>query len=118
MKQTPAQRKRILRWRRFLREFSDGITLEKSQDVGLELLALDMAHIELGISGLVNKLGNESSAEILTATLEDIAAGALDGRHWRSIEARKELDRASTTQDVMAKGRTDRQRAPQARRKR
>jgi len=68
-------------------EFTDGIAIEKSQDLGLELLALDMAYIELGIAGLLRRLGKPSAHEILQATFQDIDASGRDARHWRSIEA-------------------------------
>jgi len=87
MKQTPAHRKRILRWRRLLCEFTDAIAIEKTRDVGLELLALDTAHIELGIAGLLRRLGKSSALEILQATLQDIDSSGRDAHHWRSVEA-------------------------------
>ena len=99
MKQTTAQRKRIISWKRQLRACTDSIAIEKPQHTSLHLLALNIAHIEIGIAGMLAAIGCAATAEILQATLEDIEASGSDASHWRSIEAHP--------QEVVDEGKTN-----------
>lgn len=91
MKHTHSQRKSIVAWRRKLEAIAENIdTGDANRDL-LELHALHIAMIELGILGLLATTKDIATREIVEEMLADILASQDDPAHWRNAERRKEI---------------------------
>jgi len=79
-------RRKIKEWSKKILEFSESNKSDDPFENIRSLYALDMAHIESGIYGLVAVFGLEQCKSIVKQTLRDILNAYGNPEHWRNRE--------------------------------